>query len=94
MTEFLVKGKKNIKNYPDVFIEDIISDFKIENFDQLNKIMVYPIYDKNKGDGIKLTDCLYGEVEIDGRTYVVNNNRYYLINNDYVKEICEQYNKI
>lgn len=94
VTKFYVERNKDRKEYMDLYVEDIMSDFKITEFKDLSKIHVFPIYDDNEYDGYKLSECLYGEVEIDDKIYIVNNNRYYHINKDYVAKINSQYNNL
>lgn len=92
---FSVEYNKKKKEYPDLYIEEITNDFELKEYKALNKIKVCPIYDDDTfAEPIKLSDCLYGEAKIDGNIYIINNNRYYLINHDYVKEVNKQYSDI
>ena len=87
-------GRKE-EEYADLYIEDIVNDFEIDSYESLNKIKVHPIYDDDDyGYTVKLSECLYGEVNIDDDTYIINNCNYYLINRDYVAEINKQYDNI
>lgn len=92
---FRVEYGKIKEEYADLYVEEIVNDFPIESYDTLNKIKVFPIYDEDdNGDVVRLSECLYGEVNIDGDSYIINNSNYYLISRDYVNEINEQYDKI
>ena len=94
VTKFYVGRNNDRKEYIDLYVEDIMADFEITDFKDLSKIHVFPVYDDNEYDGYKLSECLYGEVEINEKIYVVNNNRYYHINKDYVVKINSQYNSL
>lgn len=91
---FEVKKSRKIEYYNDLSIDIIAEDFDIADFNDIKKIKVTPYYDNYQGNEIKLTDCLYGEVQIDNHAYVINMNRYYDMNCDYVREINTKYDNL
>lgn len=83
------------KLYDDIYIKNICEDFSIIDYKDLKKIKVFP----QNADGsltyyYRLSECLYGEMEIDDKYYVVNGEKFYNINKDYTDRINRQYESI
>ena len=83
------------KEYDDIYIKNICEDFSITDYKDLKKIKVYPQNaDGSFTDYYRLSECLYGEMEINDKYYVVNGEKFYNINKDYTDRINRQYESI
>lgn len=85
--------------YDDIKIEDFINTYigEIENYSKIKNKSVYCIDNNNE----KLTNnqwpahkCLIGNIEINGKTYSINNGKWYNIDNDFVEMTNNNYNSI
>lgn len=83
------------KVYDDIYIKNICDDFSITDYKDLKRIKVYPQNaDGSLTDYYRLSECLYGEIEINDKYYVVNGEKFYNINKDYTDRINRQYESI
>lgn len=92
---FIVKYKDQENVYDDILIENICNDFTILDYKDLNRIKVIPQYSNDvEADYIKLSDCIYGEIEYNGVNYVINGGNIYRINKNYAQKINHKYDNI
>ena len=85
--------------FDDIDISIVKESFStgLENFEQLRKKRIIAVSALD-GEGPYKTwsanRCLYGEIEIDGKAYTINNGKWYCVDNDFVKSINEEYERI
>lgn len=93
--KFTVKGDL----YDDIYIEEFLKRLPnetITSYEQLENRYVASY--SNDGDDYlnkwKISQCLVGEIELSGKAYCISNGKLYELNNDFSKEVIDNYEKI
>jgi uncharacterized protein (TIGR04141 family) len=86
--------------FDDIYIEEFIKTFdkeKIEDFEKIKgkEIKAYSADDEEQEIFKWSADkCIFATITFEEKTYAINNGKWYLINNEFSKEINEDYNNI
>ena len=83
----------------DIYISKVVESFKkgFYTFEQLRSKTISAI---SAQDGMsnyvswKAYKCLYGEVELDGKAYCINNGQWYCVDKDFVRLVNDEYDTI
>lgn len=68
---------------------------KVESFSDFKKYKIISESATHQQDKAwSFEECLYAQIEYDGKQYVYNNKKYYEIKNDYVEEINNRFNQL
>lgn len=95
-----VKGFKYTNEellYDDIFIEKFVESMKneLENIEQIKRrrVRMFDIEDKeiNKWGAYR---CINAEIQLDQKSYCLNNGKWYYINKDFSSKIENEYNNI
>lgn len=95
ITEIKVNYKKEYKVFEEVNV-DKICDFinNILDIDDISKIKCFVTNVDGYEEKDTILKWLETEVELDGKTYVLNNGKWYLFNDEYTKRIQEKIKEI
>lgn len=85
--------------YDDIHIEIVRNSFKNEltHIDQLKGKKINAVRAENSDelfDSWQAYKCIFGEVDIDGKAYSLNNGRWYSVNVDFVAQIDADYESV
>lgn len=85
--------------YDDIHIETVCGSFKngLVHIDQLKGKRITAVRAENTDelyDSWQAYKCIFGEVDIDGKAYSINNGRWYSVDVDFVKQIDADYKSI
>ena len=93
-----ITGQKDKELKTDIDMSKFLSCFnnnKIENFEQLrNKELKIFDFENDIMSKWPLYKCIVGNIDVDGKTYAINNGNWYLINEDYQNDILQKYENI
>ena len=93
--------------YDDIYVEKVRASFRngLSNITQLKNKSIKAILDKKyRADASEDTEalydrwsaykCLYGELELKGKVYCINNGKWFHVDRDFVRAITEEYEQI
>lgn len=85
--------------YDDIYTEEICSSFKngLTHINQLKSKRVTAVRAENTDDvyvSWQAYKCVFGEIEVDGKAYSINNGRWYIVDVDFVAQVDADYNSI
>ncbi|VEU79908.1 DUF6119 family protein [Haploplasma axanthum] len=90
---FKISNDRNI--HDDILINKVMESFKrpLDNISQLRSKTIDVISSLNEESIIrwKAIDCIYGEIDLDDKSYCISNGKWFEIDSDYVSEINREY---
>lgn len=87
----------NGETVDDILTEDVLGSLpeQLSDFKQLKRRKIYVIDSKNETvvDSWSISDCLYGEIQLEGEQYCASDGSWYRVEKDYSDTICKEYDE-